>query len=120
VLQVLVDEKSSLEAALTAGPLAMGNLSNAWDAPSQSVGSRLIVDGSVQNVDGFLCALVKNGQIPSAQAACTLFEALFSPVTEEGDGGQGPMPTSAAPRPPKALRGTVGATSVAELLGGVR
>jgi virulence factor Mce-like protein len=111
VLAVLVKEKQSLATALEKGPLGASNLAAAFDTKTGSIGSRINVAGNVEDLDGFLCAVVKNAQIPAAKAACTLFERLLEGRLKLPTAGQAPHSSTQVPG--EALP----ATSLAELLG---
>lgn len=99
ILEVVASEKVALETILDVAPSAMGNLGVAFDPKSGSIGSRLGVDGNVKDLDGLLCTLVRARDLPVADQACQLFEALLEPVLAA---------PSAAPR----TQGRAGATEV--------
>jgi len=82
VVKILADNKSALEDVLDVGPLALGNLVVAWDPVTSSIGSRITMQNNVLTADQILCALVKDGQLPLADAACTLFKTLLKPLKE--------------------------------------
>ena len=110
VLKVLSDERVNLDIALRTGALAMGNLQNSWDGYTKNVGARLNVKGSVINMSGFLCAMVKNGSVPSAETACELFDQLLDPLQGPGSplGDSGSLfPQARASRQP-TLGGAAG------------
>lgn len=92
VLKAIASQKKALEAILDIGPTAMGNLAIAFDPASQSIGSRIDVQGNVADLDGLLCALARQGDIPDAALACDVFEALLEPIfgrpSQGGGGGQ--------------------------------
>ncbi len=79
-LQALVDEKESLTTAMEKGPLGASNLALAFDVKTGSVGARINVGPNVEDLDGFLCTLVKNAQVPAAQTACQVFKQLVEPL----------------------------------------
>jgi len=76
-------EKDSIAAALTAGPLAIGNLALAWNTQSSTIGSRISVKNTIADADGFLCAVVQQSTLPKASKdlACRLFE-LIEPIEQ--------------------------------------
>jgi phospholipid/cholesterol/gamma-HCH transport system substrate-binding protein len=120
ILGVLASERTALETVLDIGPAAMGNLHIAFDPKSGSIGSRINVQGNVQDLDNLLCAMVRNGDVPSADQACQIFKKLLEPLE-----GQLDIPAS-VPAPPQAQSGTTEvrygsdqpASSLTELLGG--
>ena len=119
VVKTLGDEKKAMEAILDVGPSAMGNLVVAWEPRTGTIGSRIGVKGNVQDLDGLLCTLVRAGQLPSAQQACQLFEALLEPVlTEAGSNIKAPART--APGGTQAVRygDARPAENLQELMGG--
>jgi phospholipid/cholesterol/gamma-HCH transport system substrate-binding protein len=116
IMQILGSEKKTLETILDIAPSALGNLAVAFDPETGTIGSRLHTDKGVQDLDGQLCTLVQNGQLPSADQACQLFEALLEPIINQ--------PASARSRPgePTAQRVRYGssrsARDLSTLLGG--
>jgi phospholipid/cholesterol/gamma-HCH transport system substrate-binding protein len=85
VMSTINSEKGSLDDALRIAPVAIGNLSLAYNSKSGSIGSRIGVSGNVWDADGFLCAVVQQSGLPRASKdlACTLFEQLLEPVEGE-------------------------------------
>ena len=91
----------------------MGNLILAYDAESGSIGSRIGVQGNVWDLDGFLCAVVQQSDMPavSKDLACTLFEQIVeSGVAEQGRGPPGSAPGQGRGRDPAAAARSPGAT----------
>jgi len=119
VVKSIADEKSALEAILDVGPSAMGNLVVAFDPKTGTIGSRIGFKGNVQDLDGLLCTLVKAGQIPAADQACQLFEALLEPVLTQA-GSNIKAPARPAPGGTRAVRygDAQSATDLSELMGG--
>lgn len=95
IMQILGSEKKTLETILDIAPSALGNLAVAFDPETGTIGSRLHTDKGIQDLDGQLCTLVKNGQLPSAEQACQLFETLLEPIITQ---------QSSAPRQPEGPR----------------
>jgi phospholipid/cholesterol/gamma-HCH transport system substrate-binding protein len=89
-MQILGSEKKTLETILDIAPSALGNLAVAFDPETGTIGSRLHTDKGVQDLDGQLCTLVQNGQLPSADQACQLFEALLEPIITQPSSASGP------------------------------
>ena len=121
ILGVMADERTALETVLDIGPAAMGNLHVAFDPESGSIGSRINVQGNLQDMDNLLCQMVRNGGIASADQACEIFKILLEPLEKELD-----IPISSLPSPPQPRGSTTQveygsaqpAGSLSELLGG--
>jgi phospholipid/cholesterol/gamma-HCH transport system substrate-binding protein len=105
---------------LDIGPAAMGNLHIAFDPESGTIGSRLNFQGNVQDLDNFLCILVRRAGIPSAEQGCQVFKALLEPAT---GGLPIPIGNPIGPVDPGTTQVRYGdeqpAGSLTELLGGV-
>lgn len=88
VMKTIASEKDSIDTALRIAPVAIGNLSLAYNSKSGTIGSRIGISGNVWDADGFLCAVVQQSSLPRASRdlACTLFEQLLEPV-------EGQLPT---------------------------
>lgn len=82
VLKTINSERVSLNDALHAGPLALGNLAVAFNNETGSIGSRIGLQGTFGDPDGLLCAIVQQSDMPdqSKDLACDIFEQLFEPV----------------------------------------
>ena len=95
VVRTINAERDSLDTALVAAPVAIGNLALAFDNKTNSIGSRIGISGNVWDADGFLCSLVQQTDLPRASKdlACTLFEQILEPVLS-----QAPQLPPAAPR----------------------
>jgi len=124
ILKVVAGQKKALEAVLDVGPAAMGNLQIAFDPKSGTIGSRLNFQGNVQDMDNFLCMLVRYDQMPNADEACSLFKQLLTPFEQQLQ-----LPISAPSQPGQQPQSGGGATEVrygnapsakdlSELLGG--
>ena len=88
VMKTIASEKDSIDTALRIAPVAIGNLSLAYNSKSGTIGSRVGISGNVWNADGFLCAVVQQSSLPRASKdlACTLFKQLLEPI-------EGQLPT---------------------------
>jgi len=88
VLKTINSERDSLDTALQVAPLALGNLAVAFNNKTNSIGSRLGLQGTFGDSDGLLCAIVQQSDMPAASKdlACTIFEQLLEPV--EGQVGK--------------------------------
>lgn len=82
VLKTISSEKESLDDALQVAPLAIGNLSLAYNNATGTIGSRIGVNGNLADLDGFLCSVVQQSRMPRASKdlACALFEQLIEPA----------------------------------------
>lgn len=138
VIKSVAAERQSLDRALYAGPVAISNLNNGFDVNSGSQGSRFSFTGNIARFDRFLCALItQSDRISNAltKTACSLFEAVLTPVTGSilgRTGADGATPAGATPRRERsASPGATGAgrpdvndydsdadASLADLLGG--
>lgn len=85
VMRTINSEKDSIDTALEVAPVAIGNLTLAYNQKSGSIGSRIGLSGNVWDADGFLCALVQQSQLPSVSKslACQLFKQLLEPVEDQ-------------------------------------
>jgi virulence factor Mce-like protein len=82
VMKTINSERDSIDTALTVAPVAINNLTLAYNAESGSIGSRIGIQGQLWDADGFLCAIVQQSDMPkvSKDLACTIFEQLLEPV----------------------------------------
>lgn len=82
VLKTINSERESLNDALLAGPLALGNLAVAFNQETGSIGSRIGFQGTFGDPDGLLCAIVQQSDMPdqSKDLACDIFEQLLEPA----------------------------------------
>ncbi len=93
VVKNINSERESLDTALMTAPVAIGNLTLAFNNESGSIGSRLGVEGNIADIDGFLCTIVQQTQIPAVgkDLACDIFTQVLA--ASEGGGGSGlPIP----------------------------
>ncbi|MCW2775594.1 MAG: virulence factor Mce family protein [Nocardioides sp.] len=93
VMKTINSEKDSIDTALRVAPVAIGNLSLAFNNKSGSIGSRIGISGNVWDADGFLCGVVQQSSLPRASKdlACQLFKQLLEPV--EGQAPTIPPPS---------------------------
>lgn len=80
VLDTLVQEKESLATSLEKGPLGAGNLALGFDTRTGSQNARIQIGPNIEDLDGFLCAIVKNAGVPGAGGVCRLLEGLLEPL----------------------------------------
>lgn len=129
VMKTIASEKDSIDTALQIAPVAIGNLSLAYNNKSGTIGSRIGITGNVWDADGFLCALVQQSGLPRASKnlACTLFEQLLEPIEDQlptippGPGGrQRPAadPTAGEANRVQRQYTSSGGGSLDELMGG--
>jgi len=97
VMKTINSEKDSIDTALRVAPVAIGNLTVAFNQKTGSIGSRIGISGNVADADGLLCGLVQQSQLPPRlkDVACSLFEQLLEPVT--GNIPSAPSGRAAAP-----------------------
>lgn len=139
VMKTINSEKSSIDTALLVAPVAIGNLSVAYNNASGSIGSRIGIQGNLWDADGFLCAVVQQSSLPRASAnlACTIFAQLLGPVEDQipsqkaqpGGAGQPGQPQQKVPtladldpasRSTQAQYAVDDTATLGELLGGGR
>jgi phospholipid/cholesterol/gamma-HCH transport system substrate-binding protein len=119
VMKTINSEKGSIDDALRIAPVAIGNLSLAFNHQTGTIGSRIGINGNVGDADGFLCGVVQQAGLPRAAAdlACDLFEQLLEPVEGQipsippGSGGG----RAAAPDPGAAVERQYAGTSAGSL-----
>ncbi|MGZ4446729.1 MAG: MCE family protein [Nocardioides sp.] len=92
VMQTINSEKGSIDNALQVAPLALGNLAVAFNNATGSIGSRIGVQGTFGDLDGFLCSIVMQSGMPRASKdlACKIFKQI-EPV-ENQTGKSPPSP----------------------------
>ncbi|HRD60269.1 MAG TPA: MCE family protein [Nocardioides sp.] len=85
LMKTINSERSSIDTALSVAPVAIGNLTLAYNQESGTIGSRIGIQGQLWDADGFLCAIVQQSQLPRASKnlACTLFEQLLEPTENQ-------------------------------------
>lgn len=76
-LNILAKEKKTLGTVIDLAPLGLGNLAEAFDPASGSVGFRLQVGPMGTDLANILCMAVENDKIPAAKQICALFKALL-------------------------------------------
>ena len=84
LMKTINSERDSIDTALAVAPVAINNLTLAYNAESGTIGSRIGIQGQLWDADGFLCAIVQQSQMPqvSKDLACTIFEQLLEPVED--------------------------------------
>lgn len=123
VVKVMASEKESLDRALTAGPVGISNLNNAFDIRSGSIGSRIGIQGNVADADGFLCAVVQQTDMTKAMKdlACQVFKELLEPATGPIADGMAPSSDESGAGPSReavvARYAGDGSSDLSELLG---
>lgn len=84
VMKTINSERDSIDLALQTGPLALGNLAVAFNNQTNSIGSRIGVNGTFGDFDGLLCSIVMQSGMPRASKdlACKIFKQL-EPVEDQ-------------------------------------
>ena len=84
-MKTINSERDSIDTALAVAPVAINNLTLAYNQESGTIGSRIGIQGQLWDADGFLCAIVQQSQMPqvSKDLACTIFEQLLEPVENQ-------------------------------------
>ena len=84
LMKTINSERDSIDTALAVAPVAISNLTLAYNHESGTIGSRIGIQGQLWDADGFLCAIVQQSQMPqvSKDLACTIFEQLLEPVED--------------------------------------
>ena len=126
VMKTINSEKSSIDTALRIAPVAIGNLSLAFNHQTGTIGSRIGISGNVWDADGFLCAVVQQAGLPRAAAnlACRLFGQLLEPVEGQvptippGSSGRQQAPSRSALADRVERQYVAGAGSLGQLMGG--
>ncbi|MCW2792409.1 MAG: virulence factor Mce family protein [Nocardioides sp.] len=131
VMKNIDSERSSIDTTLRVAPVALGNLSLAFNTKSGSIGSRLGTKGNVADADGFLCAVVQQSDMPKASKdlACSIFAQILEPL-EDQSGANGKATTPGKAPTPAGLDPAASGTqarysgdqtaTLPELLGGPR
>jgi virulence factor Mce-like protein len=83
VVRTINSERESIDTALRVAPVAIGNLTVAFNNKTGTIGSRIGIGGNIWDADGFLCAVVQQSALPRRlkDVACDIFEGLLEPVT---------------------------------------
>lgn len=127
VMKNIASEKESLDRALTAAPVGIGNLNIAFDSESGTIGSRIMVPPNVVgNTDGFLCTVIQQTDLPRASKdlACQVFERLVGPVSDgvfnqaTGAAAPAPQPGGLGAEQAQARFSSDTSSSLADLTGG--
>jgi len=86
VMKVINSERDSIDTALQVAPLALGNLAVAFNNQTNSIGSRIGVNGTFGDMDGFLCSIVMQSGMPRASKdlACKIFKQLEPAENQTG------------------------------------
>jgi phospholipid/cholesterol/gamma-HCH transport system substrate-binding protein len=88
VMKNINSERDSIDTTLRVAPVALGNLSLAFNSKSGSIGSRLGTQGNMADADGFLCAVVQQSDMPkvSKDLACSVFAQILEPLEDQAGG----------------------------------
>lgn len=137
-LAVLAEQRDTLGEVIQLAPLGLGNLVDAFDPATGTVGIRLQLEPLVADLPNILCASLETNGIRSSKELCQLFKALvpsgtagdaLTNITDTatgaakgtgGGGGDGGGPAdlmpSAPPAPPDAADGVKGLLGEVEKL----
>lgn len=93
VTGTVASEAQSLDDALRTGPLAIGNLTLAFNNATHTIGSRISIQNQIADADGVLCAMIQQSSLPKAtrDLACRLVEQLEPVEQAIVDGTSQPM-----------------------------
>lgn len=121
VIKNVASEKESLDKALRAGPVGIGNLNLAFDFQSGSIGARIFAQANAADPDGFLCTVIQQTDLPRAskELACRVLEQVLGPAGEsifENSGGAAPAAPS--PQTTQARYSSDSTSTLADLVGG--
>lgn len=115
-LGVLSKRKDTLAKVLQLGALGLGNLAEANDPKTGTVGIRLQLGPAALDLGNILCTVVKVNHAPDAGQACMLLKALLPNAADVGAGFAVPSFQGGAQAPASGLGGLLG--GVSSLLGG--
>jgi len=82
LMKTINSERDSIDTALDVAPVAINNLTLAYNQESGTIGSRIGIQGQLWDADGFLCAIVQQSQMTkvSKDLACSIFKQLLEPI----------------------------------------
>ncbi|WP_310965030.1 MCE family protein [Nocardioides terrisoli] len=83
---VLARKKQTLAKVLTLAPLGLGNLAEAFDPKTGTVGIRLQLGPTALDFGNMICNVVQVNHMPNADQACTLLKALLPNAADLGAG----------------------------------
>ena len=90
---VIEKQKDTLGKVLQLAPLGLGNLTEAFDEKTGTVGIRLQAGPTLLDFGNMLCNVIKVNQMPGADQACTLLKALLPNLATVDSGGQPGLPS---------------------------
>ncbi|HNN48171.1 MAG TPA: MCE family protein [Marmoricola sp.] len=119
VLASIAKERESLNTMLVVGPVGLGNLSNAYDTFSGSIGSRVNFGPYFQNFGHVLCGMASAAlDAEMAKTACQVLKNFF-PMEWSGEiPGAGGTPRKAAAQQQQPVVKQAPSGTFADLLGG--
>jgi phospholipid/cholesterol/gamma-HCH transport system substrate-binding protein len=84
LMKTINSERNSIDTALDVAPVAINNLTLAYNQESGTIGSRIGIQGQLWDSDGFLCAVVQQSQMAQVtkDLACSIFKQLLEPVED--------------------------------------
>lgn len=113
ILGVMAKERESLNTIAHLGGLGLGNLAEAYDAKTASIGSRIQFGPNGNNLGNILCDTVTNAKIADAKFACEFLKTLVQPLAgsfpDLGAGFTPPQLKLGGVKPPASLDQLLGA-----------
>lgn len=113
IVGALAKEKNSLNTVTAVSALALGNLANAFDTKTGSIGARVQFGPTAENLDGVLCDIVVNAGVSHPKLVCQLLKQIVAPLKptlgKVGAGISGQAPHLGASPPVTSLDGLLGA-----------
>ncbi len=121
-VKTLASEKDAVDQVLDSAAVSFGNLNVARNPATNTIGARFGFGQNIWDLDGLLCALVKNSALPGAtkELACTILETLLEPLEDQlpdippGSGKQGAGTAADPAALGTSRRAATGATGSAE------
>ncbi|HET8561399.1 MAG TPA: MCE family protein [Marmoricola sp.] len=113
IVGVMAREKHALNTVTAISALALGNLANAFDTKTGSIGARVQFGPTAENLDGVLCDIVVNAGVSDPKLVCQLLKQIVAPLKptlgQVGAGISGQAPQLGAAQPVTSLEGLLGA-----------
>ena len=113
IVGVMAKEKRALNTVTAISALALGNLANAFDTKTGSIGARVQFGPTAENLDGVLCDIVVNAGVSHPKLVCQLLKEIVAPLKptlgKVGAGISGQAPHLGGSAPVTSLDGLLGA-----------
>jgi virulence factor Mce-like protein len=114
---VIEKQKDTLATVLQLAPLGLGNLTDAFDEKTGTVGIRLQAGPTLLDFGNILCNTIKINQMPGAGQACTLLKALLPNLGTLDSGGGPGLPSGSGPGTGAATAPRLGSSAPVNGLG---